>query len=256
MESMHSSLDETFSEGALDPTRWMAHHLPHWSNAALSQARYHFDDQGLVLRIDEDQLEWCPDRDPGVRVSAIQSGHFSGPLGSSVGQHRLATPLEVRTELPPRAFLVPRFCRISMTARAEMTRHHLVSLYLIGFEQDNQCDSGEITLMEVFGDKLGCGITTVNVGIKRINDPRLLDEIYPVSRPIKMEDWHEYFMEWRPSGIIFGIDGDVIAETSQSPHYGMQLMLTMYDLSGKHPGAVVQSGSFHIRRISVEASAA
>ena len=252
MESMHSPLEETFGGTTLDPTRWIAHHLPHWSTPTLSRARYHFDDHGLVLRIDEDQPEWCPDRDPGVRVSALQSGHFSGPLGSRAGQHRFAASLEVRTELPPRAFVVPRFCRIAMTARARMGPHHLVSLYLIGFEQDDQDDSGEITMMEIFGNEVERGKVTVNVGVKRINDPRLHDEIHPVTRPIAMEDWHEYFMEWSPGGIVFGIDEEVVARTSQSPRYGMQLMLTMYDLSGKHLGATVQAGSFHIRRLTVE----
>lgn len=249
---MHRTLDERFGEAVLNPERWMANHLPHWSTPASSGARYHFDDDGLVLRIDEDQPEWCPDLDPGVRVSALQSGHFAGPLGSGVGQHRFTSRLKVRTDWPARALLVPHFCRITMTARARMNQHQLVSLYLIGFERDHPEDSGEITLMEVFGAQTGIAQSTVNVGVKRINDPRLRDEIHPVTLPIDLVDWHDYAMTWSPTGVTFAIDGETVATTSQSPRYAMQLMLTMYDLSGKQSGADLRPGSFHVRRLTIE----
>jgi len=52
----------------------------------------------LELIIDAVTEPWAPDLDGDLRVSHVQTGQFSGPLGSGVGQHRFRPGLVVREE--------------------------------------------------------------------------------------------------------------------------------------------------------------
>ena len=33
-----------------------------------------------------------------------------------------------------------------------------------------------------------------------------------------LDEWHEYAMSWQPSGAVFRIDGEIVAESSIVPH--------------------------------------
>ena len=70
----------------LDLTVWVPHYLPQWSSRAASAATYAVRDSCLHLTIPADQGLWCPDEHDPLRVSGVQSGVFSGPVGSTVGQ--------------------------------------------------------------------------------------------------------------------------------------------------------------------------
>lgn len=92
--------DEAFAGAALDRSRWLPWYLPHWSSRAATEARHAIGDGVLRLRIDEDTAEWSPEFDPGVRVSNLQTGVGSGPVGSGEGQHRFRAGLVVRERRP------------------------------------------------------------------------------------------------------------------------------------------------------------
>jgi hypothetical protein len=88
---------EDFTGPELAPDRWVGHYLPHWSTPERSAARYELDAGVLTLRIDADQPAWRVE-DGELRVSNIQTGSFSGPVGSPTGQHRHRLDL---TQGPP-----------------------------------------------------------------------------------------------------------------------------------------------------------
>ncbi|MEV6180492.1 hypothetical protein [Streptomyces sp. NPDC052015] len=71
----------------LSTDRWVDHYLPHWTLPERSRARYDLDDAGLRLRIDPDQPDWR-EEDAPLPVSNVQTGLFSGPVGSRPGTHR------------------------------------------------------------------------------------------------------------------------------------------------------------------------
>jgi hypothetical protein len=56
---------------------------------------------GIELRIDTDQPEWRVEDAP-LRVSSLQTGAHSGPVGSRFGTHRHRDDLTVRTATPQR----------------------------------------------------------------------------------------------------------------------------------------------------------
>jgi hypothetical protein len=80
--------EERFDQGALDETRWWPYYTPHWSSRAASAARFDLHTGGMTLSIDVDAPPWSAEYDGDVRVSHLQTGQFSGPVGSAVGQHR------------------------------------------------------------------------------------------------------------------------------------------------------------------------
>jgi len=227
--------DENFEGDALAPERWFPFYLPHWSEPARTAPTYTVSDGALRLRIGADQPPWCPEHDGPVRVSSVQTGHWSGPVGSDRGQHRFKDGLVVRSDVPPGRLYTPLYGRLEMRARARLNPNGLVSLWMIGFE-DEPHRSGEITLMEVFGSGAGEDTTVVGCGIKKVRDPALEDEFHETALPIRLSDWHVYAYDWTPDGVRFFVDGEPVSQCGQSPDYPMQIMLNIYELPDRPDG--------------------
>ena len=95
------SVDLRFEGEALDTGTWLPHYLPAWSSRAASAASYRLADGELVLDVPVDHPVWCPgDHEPPLRVSGLQSGSWSGPVGSTLGQQRFREGQVVREEQP------------------------------------------------------------------------------------------------------------------------------------------------------------
>ena len=224
-----------FETGRLDPERWIAAYLPHWTTPERSAARYRFDGGRLVLEITADTEPWCPDHDGDVRVSSIQTGVRSGAIGTDDGQHRFADGVRVVTEQPPRALYTPRFGRIAVRASALADPRAMVALWMIGFE-DAPEDSGEILVMEVFGREVAPDRAVVGMGVRPHHDPRLRDTFRGVPLALDATTSHDYAVEWRPDGIAWIVDGRVVHADDQSPAYPMQLLVGLYAFEPVRPG--------------------
>ena len=226
--------EDTFQGDALDLGRWLPSYLPHWSSRERSAARYELRDGLLRLRIDGDQEPWCPELDGDVRVSSLQTGAFSGPLGSAVGQHRFSPDAVVREEQQAVRLYTPRYGRIELRARASDDPRVMAALWLIGYEDEPE-RSGEICVCEVYGRDLAPGRATIGVGVHPFADPRLVDEFERVTLPLDARDFHRYAAEWTPGGVDFLVDGERVKTVAQAPDYPMQLMLSLYEFREGEP---------------------
>ena len=90
---------DDFDGPDLDTDVWLPHYLPAWSSREQTRASYHLDDSCLVLDVPVDHPVW-PVHSPPLRVSAVQSGSWSGPGRLAYGQQRFAEGLLVREEQP------------------------------------------------------------------------------------------------------------------------------------------------------------
>jgi hypothetical protein len=223
-------LDEDFRGPALDPARWLPHYLPHWTTPDRSAARYDLTPAGLRLRIDADQPAWR-EQDGPMRVSNLQSGSFSGPVGSGVGQHRSTEGLRVVTQQPTRRLFLPSSGLVEADLRATADPTTMLAVWLVGFE-DAPERSGEICLAELFGDRVGAEGSTVNMGVKAHSDPALVDDMAAVSLDLDATRWHTYAAAWDARSVDFFVDGAPVRSVEQSLTYPLQLMVDLFEFPG------------------------
>lgn len=221
--------DERFSGSTLDESRWWPYYTPHWSSREATAARWRTGADGLTLRIDADTPPWSVEYDGDVRTSHLQTGQFSGPVGSAIGQHRFRDGLIVREAQPERRLWLPHFGVIEVRMRAIRHPAAMVAFWPIGFE-DRPEDSGEICICEIFGNELDDAGGWVGVGVKPQRDPRLELDFEKIRVEGDLTDFHDYAVEWDARRIRFFIDGRWVKTVTQSIDYPVQLMLDVYEL--------------------------
>ena len=129
--------DERFPGPDLAPEVWTTSYLPAWSSRAAAAAHYTLEADGLHLTIPPDHPLWCPDLHPSpLRVSAVQSGNRSGPLGSTQGQQPFREGLLVREEQPTVLGYTPRYGRIEVTCSARVSPASMFSAWMVGLEDE------------------------------------------------------------------------------------------------------------------------
>ena len=244
-----TAFSDDFDGKALDTDVWVPHYLPHWSSRAQSAATYEVAESELRLTIPTGQGLWCAgDHEPPLRVSGIQSGALSGVVGSTVGQQPYRDDLLVREFQPAQLGWTPRFGRLEVRARMELTPRSMASVWMIGLEDEPE-RSGEINLFEVFGDALEDGSAAVGSGIKRFRDPSLTQEFDAPRLPIDVAEHHVYAAEWQPGRVDFSVDGDHVKTAEQAPDYPMLMIVALFDFPA-HDAAVEYEG--HVPQLAVD----
>ena len=228
---------DEFDGPALDASVWMPHYLPAWSSRAASAATYEIRDSCLRLRIPPKQGLWCAgDHQPPLRVSGIQSGNFSGPVGSTIGQQPYREGLEVREEQPAFWGWTPQGGYVEVRARGVVTPRSMVAVWMVGLE-DRPERSAEICLMEVFGDSVVPGEScAVGMGLHPFRDPAVREDFEPVRLPIDVAGLHTYAVDWTAERATFIVDGNPVRSTPRPPSYPMQLMLAVFDFPERSTG--------------------
>jgi hypothetical protein len=236
MASGPAEIDERF-HGGLDETVWTAAYLPAWSSRAAAAATYEVQADGLHLTIPADHPLWCPElhAEP-LRVSAVQSGNWSGPVGSSQGQQPFRDGLVVTEEQAPRWGFTPHYGRIEVACQARIGPRSMFSVWMVGLEdQPDRC--GEICLVEVFGDSVGSGADGVTValgrGIHRFRDPALDEEFSADRYGLDISRPHRYAVDWQPGRVDFFVDDMRTMSSTQAPGYPMELIIGVFDFPGK-----------------------
>ncbi|QTE27782.1 glycoside hydrolase family 16 protein [Pengzhenrongella sicca] len=231
LERYELEFDENFGGTELNRDHWLPYYLPQWSSRAATEARYDIRAGCLTLRVDADQAPWSPEFDGEVRVSSLQTGLWSGPLGSPNGQHRFRPGLVVREPQAASRLYTPRFGVVEVRAAATDDPDALVALWMIGVE-DAPERSAEICVVEVFGADVGPGVAAVGMGIHPFADPTLVDDFSVLAQPIDARELHRYAVRWTPDEVAFYLDRELVRVIGQAPQYPMQLMLNVYDLTG------------------------
>jgi Glycosyl hydrolases family 16 len=228
--------EDHFEGPSLDLDVWSPYYLPHWSSREASAATYAVRDSSLTLSIPPDQGLWCEgDHKPDLRVSGIQSGNYSGPVGSTVGQQPYRDGLVVREEQKPFWGWTPNGGYIELRARAEISPRSMVSLWMVGLEdQPERC--AEICVMEAFGDAIEPGSAAVGMGLHSFRDPSVPEDFKAVRLPIDLREFHKYAVHWSPGEASFYVDDTLIRSCQGAPSYPMQLMLAVFDFPDRSVG--------------------
>jgi Glycosyl hydrolases family 16 len=219
---------EDFDRPTLDPARWIAHYLPHWSTPDRTAARYAIENSRLRLLIEADQPPWCPELDGDLRVSSIQTAEFAGPVGSSIGGHPFDPPATVRTAQPARRLYTPHLGLVELRCRAIGDSRSMVALWMIGVG-DHPEQTGEICVAEIFGRDIGAASVQVGTGVHPFGDGSIGDDFEAVTVRIDAREPHTYSAVWTPDWIAWYIDDGLVRVVEQSLTYPLQLMLSCYE---------------------------
>ena len=229
--------EDDFTTSELDRDVWLPHYLPAWSSRAETRASYAMRDSCLHLTIPPSQGLWCAeDHWPPLRVSGIQSGNFSGPVGSTIGQQPYRDGLTVREQQQTFWGWTPEQGYIEIRARGVVTQRSMVGFWLAGIEDQPQ-RSAEICIGEMFGDAVVPGESTaVGLGLHAFRDPSVTEDFRPVRLPIDVTDFHTYAVDWTAEKADFFVDGEQVRTCHGPPLYPMQLMLAVFDFPEKSDG--------------------
>jgi len=224
---------DDFDGTGLDLETWVPHYLPQWSSRALSAATYEVAGSELRLTIPPGQGVWCEgDHRPPLRVSGVQSGVFSGPVGSTVGQQPFRDGQVVREEQPTMWGWTPQYGLIEIRARMELSPRSMASLWLSGLEERPE-ESGEICVFEIFGESVEDSSAAVGMGIKPFKDPALRWDFETPCLAIDVREPHVYAARWQPGRVDFLVDEQVVRTVDRSPAYPVQAMVAVFDFPEK-----------------------
>ena len=222
---------DDFDGTGLDLETWVPHYLPQWSSRVLSAATYEVSGSELRLTIPPGQGIWCEgDHEPPLRVSGVQSGVFSGEVGSTVGQQPFRDGQVVREAQPAMWGWTPLYGLIEVRARMELSPRSMASVWMVGLEQEPE-QSGEICVFEVFGD----APAAVGSGVHPFRDPALVDEFSAPRMDIDVTEPHVYAADWQEGRVDFLVDGARVKTVEQAPAYPMQMMVAVFDFPEKDP---------------------
>jgi hypothetical protein len=230
--------EDDFSGPVLDPDTWLPHYLPAWSSRERSAASHRVGAEGLTLEVPVDHPVWCAgDHEPPLRVSGIQSGSWSGPVGSPYGQQRFREGQTVVEAQERFEGWLPAAgagrARVEISARMELSPRSMAALWLNGFEDDAaQQRCGELCVFEIFGKDLGPAgspSAEVGVGVKAFRDPALTQDFAAPRVPIDVTEPHLYAVEWDTDEAVFSVDGRPLRRCRRPPAYPLQLMLAVFD---------------------------
>ena len=235
---MGSAFIDDFDGPALDESVWLPHYLPAWSSRAATAATYEIAGSCLRLFIPPSQGLWMEaEHESPLRVSGIQTGNFSGPVGSAVGQQPLPGGSVVREEQPRFEGFLPRFGELSMRARMVVSPRSMAAWWMVGFE-DRPERSAEICVVEVFGDAVEPGRSAaVGMGLHPFRDPSVSEDFEAVRLPIDVSGFHDYAVRWTPSEAVFLVNGDEIRTCPRPPAYPMQMMVAVFDFPDRSDGS-------------------
>jgi hypothetical protein len=226
-------LDDDFAGPDLDRSVWLPHYLPAWSSRAASAASYRTAQPGLVLDVPVDHPRWCEsDHEPPLRVSGLQTGSFSGPVGSTVGQQPFRDGQLVREEQPRFEGFLTDGGHVELRCRMHLSPRSMASLWMVGFEDEpHRC--GEICVVEVFGRSLRYDhdppSAEVGMGFKAFRDPDLAQDFAALRLPIDVAEPHTYAVDRDADKAVFTVDGVEVRRCPRPPAYPLQLMLAVFD---------------------------
>jgi hypothetical protein len=238
-------LDDDFPGPGLDSRVWLDHYLPHWTTPERSRARYDIDGTGLRLRIDLDQPDWRPEDAP-LRVSNVQTGNSSGPVGSAAGTHRHRSDgLQVRTATALHLGWAPTAGRVDLTVSASVDAGCMTAAWLVGTSHLRAEQEGEICLFEIDADAITPTWSRARSGVKAHGDGRLLTDMADVTVPLDASLPHTWTAIWGSGAVVIGCEGRIVRVVEQSPDYPLVLMLDLFETGGPTTDGYPKSARFH-----------
>ena len=161
---------DTFQGAALDTMKWLPYYLPQWSSREQTKPRYSLQDAHLQLHIEADQQPWSPEYDGEIRVSSLQTGCFSGEVGSSAGQIPFREDLKVKEAQPTLKLYTPLYGYFEVRLKAVALPGYMCAFFMVGLAEEPE-QTSEICICELKGEHITPEHSVNGYGVHPFNDP-------------------------------------------------------------------------------------
>jgi hypothetical protein len=205
--------------GSLDSSLWITNYLESRTPEWRSGARYHFSNDALVLRIDDDQPTYYADNP--MKVSSIQTGQMTG-------LHKPDDPFD--HSIPTIWNYTPQYGYFEIRAKSS-GRHGVHTAFWTVGRQDTSTQRGEIDIVEHAPGTHG--LNSFYYSLHRWSDPNLPEtqQTIPVNFDVSTE-FHIYALEWTPTQIRLYVDNVLTNTINASPGYPSVFLLSIYENAG------------------------
>ena len=216
--------EDDFDAAELNRDTWLPNYLPAWSSTDATAATYAIADSCLTLSIPARHPLWMQGDHSPLRVSGIQSGNWSGPVGSSRGQQPIDAHSVVREQQQEFWGWTPEFGRLELRARMSIGPGSMAAWWMVGRELIPE-ESAEICIVEVFGDRP----RNLGSGLHPFRDRRIREDFAAPFIDIDVSEFHTYAVDWTRERVEFSVDDRRFATKRNPPTYPMQHMIAVFD---------------------------
>jgi hypothetical protein len=205
--------------GSLNSSLWVTNYLESRTPEWRARARYHFRDNALVLRIDNDQPTYYAEGNP-MKVSSIQTAQRVGLHQTSPFDHSIPTVMKY----------APQHGYFEIRAKSSARHGTHTAFWTVG-KQDTYEQRGEIDIFEHAKGKHG--LRSFFYNLHKWSDPNLpeLEQTLPAGFDVTA-DFHIYALEWTPTQIKLYVDNVLKNTINASPAYASAFLLGIYENAG------------------------
>ncbi len=209
-------ISDEFNGTELNTDVWLPYYMPHWTapeDEELARANYYFDNEAIVLSVDEDTEPWNPTYDYTVVCESIQTFEKDD-------LHKAPTV----NPQPLFDGYSTKYGYFEIRAKNPGGSGGHVAWWMVGC-QDEEWQNAEIDIVEnpfhVTNNQYA--------NIHAWSDPNISGEYLRAPLDYSLADtWHVYGFEWDPDGMKFYIDNELVSTSDQSPSYRMMTFLGIY----------------------------
>jgi hypothetical protein len=204
--------------GSLDSSLWITNYLESRTPESRSRARYHFRDNALVLRIDDDQPTYYSDNP--MKVSSIQTGQRTGLHKGDRFDHNIPTLFKY----------APQYGYFEIRAKSS-ARHGVHTAWWTVGKQDTNSQHAEIDMLEHGEGRHGLNCFYFN--LHKWFDNTLPETINTICPGFNVTtDFHIYGLEWTPTQLKLYVDNVLRHTINAAPRYPSAFLLGIYENAG------------------------
>jgi hypothetical protein len=127
----------------------------------------------------------------------------------------------------------------------------MLAFWLVGHAAGGPDTTGEVCVVELYGDAIGPARSRVRTGVKAHQDPRLREDVVDVWLEMDATTPHTYAASWDARRTRFYVDDRLVHVSEQGMDYPLQLMVDLFEFPAdgeRDPGRYPRSALVHAVR--------
>jgi hypothetical protein len=215
-------INDEFDGPTLNTDLWLDHYFPQDTTPDRSATTYLFRDGAIVLWLDDNVLPWHSSN-PNWWATGIQSYNVDYLHGSTASDH----------SVPKFDGYATRYGYYEIRAKIPTGDGGHIAWWMIGTENIDGQSYAEIDIIENCFCNTHAAFTHV---VPQDDGEFYWEQFWDNYYTDVGDEWHVFGFDWRPNGMKFYLDDNLVWETTQSVGYQMGTFLTIYLAEGPNNG--------------------